>query len=232
LPSGCADPSSSPVRSPVAWSNLAQRIVDQSFVRAQFSRVLDLRLAFSKRRQRILVVALAALNLGDAKLRIGVGGVRRTSAWNSVSAASNWSSASSALARACCAFRVVRIQFQRAAIGRGRPPGLLHLIVAGSQVVLDARRSISGGTASSVSTRAAGCRSRCNRPRHISTNILGVGVELLRVLELGSALALSGQRVELAQQQLGLPIAWLQPAIVSYSADRELQQLARTDRPA
>ena len=75
---------------------------------------------------------------------------------------------------------------------------------------------------------------RCASPsspysaRHPQHHLLGVGVDLLRGLEL--RLRLGGvvvQRVELPQQQLGLQVGRLQPRDRLVLGDRQLQHLAR-----
>ena len=54
----------------------AQCVVDERLVVAEFERILHLRLRLLQGCQRLVVVALATLNLGDANLRLRVRGIR------------------------------------------------------------------------------------------------------------------------------------------------------------
>ena len=226
LPSACVESVENAGQNIRCLAVLAQRVVDQRLVVAQFQRVLHLRLRLLQRRQRLVVVALAALDLGDADLRLRVRRVRRHQPVERLKRLIQLAVHQQCSRQPALGIGIVRVDLQRAAIGRRGLLRLLQLVVAGRQSELDPRRPVCHRHRRESVDRALRVPLLAVQRRHPQHNLLGVGIDLLRGLEL--CLRLGGvvvERVELAQQQLGLQVGRLQARDGLVLGDRQLQHL-------
>ena len=111
----------------------AERVVDERFVVGQLERIGRQRLGLLEGLERVVIMSLAALNLGDMNLRLRILRLGRDDVVEHLERLVQLAVGEQSVGQAALGVEIVGVEIERAMVGGDRILVLLQLLVAGAQ---------------------------------------------------------------------------------------------------